>query len=113
MTRIMRSYKSDIFTFTNNFMKTTFVFEGKQKLGDELGDRLGDEENQSPDRKNLSEVRRRIIELMEENERISMSAIAEKLGYSTTEIEKNVDFLKANGYLERIGNTKFGYWKIN
>ena len=41
-----------------------------------------------------------------------MPAIAERLGYSTTAIEKNVDFLKANGYLKRVDNTKSRYWDV-
>ncbi|MBR1404548.1 MAG: winged helix-turn-helix transcriptional regulator [Treponema sp.] len=118
MTRIMRVYKNDIFTFTSNFMKTTFFFDEEQKLGDgleneeKLGDKLGDEDTPPLSRKNLSEVRCRILELMEEDSRISMPTIAERLGYSTTAIEKNVDFLKANGYLKRVGNTKSGYWEV-
>ena len=71
MTRIIRVYKNDIFTFTSNFMKTTFLFGDVQKLGNDLeneeklGDKLGDEDSPSLSRKNLSEVRCRILELME------------------------------------------------
>lgn len=108
MTRIMRVYNSDIFTFTSNFMKTTFAFADEQKLGNKLGNELTPKST----RKNLSEVRRRILELMEEDSRISMTSIAQKLGYSVTAIEKNVDFLKENGYVKRIGRTNSGYWEV-
>jgi len=27
--------------------------------------------------------------------------------------KKNIDFLKKNGFIERIGADKNGYWKIN
>jgi biotin operon repressor len=49
---------------------------------------------------------------MEENSRISIPQIAEKLGYSTTAIEKNIDYLKEKNYLRRCGNPKTGYWEV-
>ncbi|MBR5675132.1 MAG: HTH domain-containing protein [Neisseriaceae bacterium] len=44
--------------------------------------------------------------------RISIIQISQKLGFSTTAIEKNIDYLKENGYLLRIGNKTTGYWKV-
>ena len=81
-------------------------------MGNKLGNKLGNEFAPKSQRKNLSELRHRILELMEEDSRISMTSIAQKLGYSVTAIEKNVDFLKENGYVKRIGRTNSGYWKI-
>lgn len=112
MTRIMHVYNSNIFTFTSNFMKITFPFDNGSKLGDKLGDSFEDFSSAHKQRSGLSNLRKRILELMEENSRISMPIIADKLGYSVTAIEKNVDFLKTNGYLKRVGNTKSGYWEV-
>ena len=63
-------------------------------------------------RSELSYTRKRILELMEIDSRISITSLAEKLGFSTTAIEKNIEFLKENSYLKRIGKTSAGYWEI-
>ncbi|MCF0218211.1 MAG: winged helix-turn-helix transcriptional regulator [Muribaculaceae bacterium] len=75
-------------------------------LGSELDDRLGDNYT------NLNYTKRRILEILQIDARTPITQIAEKLGFSTTAIEKNIDFLKDNGYLLRHGNTKTGYWEI-
>ena len=31
---------------------------------------------------------------------------------STTTIDNNISFLKKNGYIERIGSNKTGYWNV-
>lgn len=35
------------------------------------------------------------------------------LGISTTAIDNNISFLRKNGYIERIGSNKTGYWQVN
>ena len=108
MQRILNEYKKDIFSFTTNFMKVTFNFDQTKlpsensKLGDKLGDKLG----------SLSNMQTRIIELIEQDSRVSITQMAQKLGYSTTAIEKNLAKLKENGYIKRYGSAKAGYWEI-
>lgn len=34
------------------------------------------------------------------------------LGVSLTTVENNINFLKDNGYLERVGFNKSGYWRV-
>ena len=34
------------------------------------------------------------------------------VGMGLTAVEKNIRFLKENGYIERIGANKTGYWKV-
>ena len=80
------------------------------KLGSELGSRLGSELGSCA--VIMTKNRRRIIELIQENDKISITQMAEKLEISTTAIEKNISFLKANGILIRIGNTNSGHWQI-
>ena len=110
MRRILRSYDEKAFSFTDHFMRTSFYFEGLQRLGNGLGDRLGDRLGES--RGNLTYTRQRILELMEIDSRISIVKISQELGFSTTAIEKNIDWLKENGYLKRHGSAKSGYWEI-
>ena len=73
--------------------------QGVKGLGERLGERLG-------------ENRVRILALIQANPKISLNSIATKLKLSSTAVEKNVAFLKSEGYLERIGPAKGGYWKV-
>ncbi|WP_100426805.1 RNA-binding domain-containing protein [Hallerella succinigenes] len=118
MRRILRAYDENSFSFTDHFMRTSFYFDAPQKqddrindkLGSRLGSKLGSELGST--RSELTYTRRRILELMEIDSRISIAQISEKLGFSTTAIEKNIDYLKVNGYLQRKGKTSAGYWEI-
>ena len=49
---------------------------------------------------------------MEKNSRISISQIAGELGYSTTAIENNINWLKKNACLKRQGDKKSGHWEV-
>ena len=107
MRRILKSYDANAFSFTDHFMRISFYFDGiPSRLGDKLGDKLGSHPVE------LNYNRRRILEIMEANSRISIPQIAEKLGYSTTAIEKNIEYLKEKNYLRRCGNPKTGYWEV-
>ena len=60
----------------------------------------------------MGENRLKIISLMKENSKISITEIADKVGISTTAIEKNIWYLKKQGIVRRIGPAKGGYWEV-
>ena len=60
----------------------------------------------------LVESQRKIIELIARNNKISKRELAEKIGISTTAIDKNISALKNKGLLRRIGSPKGGHWEI-
>jgi ATP-dependent DNA helicase RecG len=62
--------------------------------------------------KKFGENRLKIISLMRENSKISIPEIADKVGISTTSIEKNIGYLKKQGIVKRIGPAKGGYWEV-
>jgi ATP-dependent DNA helicase RecG len=68
-------------------------------LGEKLGEKLG--ENQL-----------KIIQHMQEDTKITIVQIAEKIGVSTTAIEKNIKKLQEKGIIKRVGPDKGGHWKI-
>jgi ATP-dependent DNA helicase RecG len=70
-----------------------------EKLGDDLGERLG-------------ETQSKIISLMVEDNKISIPLLSEKIGVSTTAIEKHIDRLKKEGIIIRKGSARGGYWEI-
>ena len=110
MRRILRSYDERSFSFTDHFMRTSFFFEGNDRLGDRLGKKLGGRLGDLLP--NLTYTRQRILELIEIDARISIVRISRELGYSTTAIEKNINWLKENDYLKRHGSAKAGCWEI-
>ncbi|MBC8431996.1 MAG: winged helix-turn-helix domain-containing protein [Desulfobacterales bacterium] len=57
----------------------------------------------------LGENRLKIISLMKEDSKISIPEIADKVGISTTSIEKNIGYLKKQGIVRRIGPAKGRY----
>ena len=53
-----------------------------------------------------------IVSLIKEDNHISRTSIAKKLGIGTTTVYRYMDSLKDKGIIERIGGDKGGYWKI-
>lgn len=49
---------------------------------------------------------------MRDNPNTATSELLQILGISETAVENNLAFLKENGYVERIGSKKTGYWKV-
>lgn len=75
----------------------------KRVLGEKLGEKLGER---------VGKKRLQIIELMAADAKISISALAQKIGISQTAIENNLRWLKTNNIIRRIGSAKGGYWEV-
>ena len=54
----------------------------------------------------------KILDLIKSNTHITQNEIAAATGLSIKTVQKNVRQLKINGFIERIGTDKSGYWKI-
>ncbi|UCH94862.1 MAG: winged helix-turn-helix transcriptional regulator [Candidatus Aminicenantes bacterium] len=74
-----------------------------KKLSEGLGEGLGER---------LGEMQSRIISLMVEDNKISIPLLSEKIGISTTAVEKHIDRLKKEGIVNRKGSPRGGYWEI-
>ncbi len=62
---------------------------------------------------NVTEKRRqKIIKLVEENNKITTEEIAKLIGVVRRTIARDIDSLKENVELIRIGSDKSGYWKV-
>ena len=55
----------------------------------------------------------KVINLLEEEPKLSAVKIAEILGITSRQAERILADLKSSGRIERIGSNKAGYWKIN
>jgi len=43
---------------------------------------------------------------------LSAKALAEKMGVSSRAVEKQIDLLKKEGHLRRVGSAKGGHWEV-
>ncbi len=68
------------------------------ELGNQLGNQLGN-------------TKERIIAEMKTNPKVSATQLAEKLSMSITAVEKNIQWLRENGLIKRIGRTR-GHWEV-
>jgi len=60
----------------------------------------------------LVEHQRAILALIQDDPLISKREMAERIGISTTAIDKNIQVLKGKGFLKRIGPAKGGHWHV-
>ena len=49
---------------------------------------------------------------MRNNPNITIPQLSKLIGINRAAIDKNIVYLKANGYLKRIGSNKSGYWQV-
>lgn len=92
--RILKAYSSEVFGFTENFLRITFVYQQKSS-----GKSSGKTEDQ-------------IIMIIMQNPDITIPEIAAALGLSTRAIEKQISKLKDEGKLIREGPAKGGRWRV-
>ena len=60
----------------------------------------------------LSAKRKKIIEEILNNPHVTTAELKTALAISATAVTKNIAFLKKNGYIERRGAKKNGFWKV-
>ena len=60
----------------------------------------------------MTENRQKIISEIRNNPNITKEQLSMIIGISTTAIDKNLEYLKAHNYIERVGSKKTGYWKV-
>jgi predicted HTH transcriptional regulator len=82
------------------------------RVSDKVPDRVSDK---VPDRvsDNITENQKAILNLLLQTPSISMSELADKVGISKRKILDNINKLKEKNIIERAGNNKTGYWKVN
>lgn len=103
--KITEMYGKDAFSFRENSIVVTIPFERINKVGNKVGKKVGD-------KRPLNSRRQKIISEMRDNPNITTAELHNILGVSETAVEKNISFLRDNGYIERVGSKKTGYWKV-
>ena len=55
---------------------------------------------------------KKVFDLIENNKYITISEIADKLGWGRSKVTYYIEKLKAKSVIERVGSSQKGYWKI-
>ncbi|MCD8347482.1 MAG: winged helix-turn-helix transcriptional regulator, partial [Lachnospiraceae bacterium] len=103
--KITETYGRDAFTFRENSIVVTIPFDRVDEVRNKVGNKVG---NKKP----LNSRRQRILGEMRDNPNVTTAELHRLIGVSETAIEKNIAVLKENGYVERVGSKKSGYWKV-
>lgn len=111
---ITKACGKDAVTFTETSIIVTIPFSRVSTADSTHADAPSAEgrKEESNERGELNSRRKEILEIIGSNPKISKAELSEELGISTTAVSNNISFLRSNGYLERIGNTKGGSWKL-
>jgi ATP-dependent DNA helicase RecG len=60
----------------------------------------------------LSKNRQKILDTFRDDPTVSSAQLVEIVGTGSTNIEKDLRYLKGNGWIGRVGSAKDGHWKI-
>ena len=105
--QITKVYGRDAFEFRENSIVVTIPFEKLDvSVGDKVVDKVGDKT------KKLNSTRQRIMEEIRNNPNITQPQLMSVIGIGKTAIQNNIAFLRENGYIERVGSNKNGYWRV-
>ena len=105
--KITEVYGRDAFTFRENSIVVTIPFTRIRE--DQVGNKVG---NELGNKKPLNARRKKILAEMCDNPNVTTAELHVLLGISETAVENNINYLRENGYIERIGAKKNGYWKV-
>ena len=78
----------------------------------ELHDKLHDKVADKVANKVANKSAQKVMLLLNENGHLTREELAERIGLSLGGIKKIINSLRENGFIERVGSNKTGYWKV-
>ena len=99
--KIIELYSKDVFEFRENSISVNIPFR-----------RINHAKNKVKGIESLNDRRKKILEELRNNPNLTIVQLSEIIGVGVTATENNIKFLRENGYIERIGSKKGGYWKV-
>lgn len=103
--KIIDVYGKEVFDFRENSIVVNIPFNW-------INDLTAAGNKEISNKKPLNARRVKILEEMRNNPNITQVQLSKIIGVGITAIENNIKFLKENGYIERVGSNKTGYWKV-
>jgi len=91
----------------NGFFIATFKLKKVGEVIPKISDRLVEGLVEG-----LVESQKEILKLISQNPYISKQELSNKIGISTTAVDKNISKLKQKGLLKRVGPAKGGHWEL-
>lgn len=120
--RILEHYGKDSFSFSENFLRMTFIAKegavgkGGQISGQvsgQIGGQIDEVADGAIDKMNiLTKRQKQILKLIHTDHTISRAGISEIIHINESAIQKHLNTLKEKGFLKRVGGTR-GYWQID
>lgn len=106
---IVDRYGKDSFVFNETSIMVTIPFnringKSSRKVRDKVNYNVGDKVNKT---------QAGILKEMRNNPNVTLPQLMVLLNRGKTSIQNNVSFLRKNGFIERVGSNKNGYWKVN
>ena len=105
--KITECYGRDAYEFRENSIVVSLPYKYvSENVGDKVGDKVGDRT------KKLNPTRQRIIQEIRDNPYVTQPQLEVILGIGRTAVQNNISFLRKNGYIDRVGSNKDGYWVV-
>ncbi len=80
----------------------TFIPHLWFNVGDKVGDR----------KQPLNATQKKTVDTMRDDPNVTHAKLMVTVGVGKTAIQNNVSFLRKNGFIERVGSKKNGYWRV-
>lgn len=109
MRRILRTYNENSFSFTDNFMRTSFYFDEKDV--DRINDRINGNDILN-DTLNLSDKELVVFNEIKRNPSVRVPELIEYTGFSEPTINRALKTLRETGLIVRVGAKKNGHWVL-
>lgn len=113
--RIVEAYGRDCYRFEDNAIVVTIPFH---RIDSRVEAVAGGKPTNKVTNKVLNEyeplndTQRKTLELIRDNPNITREQIALRLGLGRTSVFNAIAHLRNNGYIERVGSNKTGWWKV-
>jgi len=95
-----------------NIFSICFYIRNNNRTDGDSGDTGVSDENFGANG-GVNEIKRKIVDLMIENPKVTAEQIANSMETTKRRVEYNISQLKKAGTVERIGADKNGYWVVN
>ena len=104
--KIVEVYGKDSYEFHEGFIALTIPFN-----------RIDATEPEKPNPavpalKGLNATQARVLDEIRNDPNITHEVLASAIGRSSTTAQKAVRFLRENGYIERVGSDRSGWWRV-
>lgn len=110
---IVSQYGKEAFEFRENSIVVTIPFNWISGSRRNVGNKVGNKETSKiGNKKAMTDNRIKILSEMRNYPHITKAQLSKLIGINPSAIDKNIAYLKNEGYLRRIGSNKSGYWEV-